>query len=187
MWWPVRDHSLLKVCSVSTFSKTSTFITDMFVRFQYFQNYLFSKLICFVFLNWYPLHALLGLAMCFGNAALTGSLNERRVHMKWYIALIDNDWGQRDLGSMLKPYSSSTSSAGEDTQTRNSLRVAKVKFLLQSAEKGDLNTSGLARPLYWTLLRHCKRSGGRNKSVRKIIIPVETLTIFCDPTHYECS
>ena len=187
MWWPVRDHSLLKVCAVSTLSKTSIFITDMFVRFQYFQNYLFSKLISFVFLNWYPLHALLGLAMCFGNAALTGSLNERRVHMKWYIALIDNDWGQRDLGSMLKPYCSSTSSAGEDTQTRNSLRVAKVKFLLQSAEKGDLNTSGLARPLYWTLLRHCKRSGGKNKSVRKMIIPVETLTIFCDPTHYECS
>ena len=46
MRWPVRDHSLLKVCSVLTFSKTSTFKTDMFVRFQYFQNYLFSKLIC---------------------------------------------------------------------------------------------------------------------------------------------
>ena len=161
MRWPVRDHSLLKVCSVLTFSKTSTFKTDMFVRFQYFQNYLFSKLICLFVLTFsktaifktdlfarfwhFPKHHFSKLISPPCPFRVGHVFRKRRPyrflyepHTSQMIHCIDWQrlpWGQRDFGSMLKPYCSSTSSAGEDTQTRNSLRVAKVEFLLEIAEK----------------------------------------------------
>ena len=144
-FWHFQKHLLSKLICLFGFNifKIIYFQNWFVCSFWHFQKQLFSKLICLrvfdifqniTFLNWYPLHALLGLAMCFGNAALTGSYMSH-IQVKWYIDWWLPCWGQRDFGSMLKPYCSSTSSAGEDTQTRNSLRVAKVEFLLQSAEK----------------------------------------------------